>query len=120
MQTHEATVYVTHVSHTREATATGSKLRSLAAQGGIPCDSVSLTSDSRPQMTGTRIQLDSVHEILTCRKCRHREVDTVLLPCGHLCACSACASDMTQCLSTVRGHENIGDLSFVVKCNKIS
>ncbi len=32
-----------------------------------------------------------------CRVCYSERVDTVLIPCGHLCCCSSCAGRLTNC-----------------------
>ncbi|XP_070189529.1 E3 ubiquitin-protein ligase XIAP-like [Littorina saxatilis] len=34
---------------------------------------------------------------VTCRVCRNRSVDTIFLPCGHLCTCEACAASVREC-----------------------
>ncbi|KAL8575587.1 hypothetical protein ACOMHN_059651 [Nucella lapillus] len=33
----------------------------------------------------------------TCRICRVRDVDTIFMPCGHLCTCASCASTIPNC-----------------------
>ena len=33
----------------------------------------------------------------TCRLCRDRAVDTIFLPCGHLCTCESCAATIRAC-----------------------
>lgn len=33
----------------------------------------------------------------TCKICNNSTVDTIFLPCGHLCTCSACASTIRYC-----------------------
>jgi hypothetical protein len=32
-----------------------------------------------------------------CRLCRQKPVDTIFLPCGHLCTCEACAATIRDC-----------------------
>jgi len=39
---------------------------------------------------------DENKEMKTCKVCMERQIDCVLMPCGHLCCCTDCATDMRK------------------------
>ncbi|XP_076466814.1 uncharacterized protein LOC143298036 [Babylonia areolata] len=46
------------------------------------------------QLLETNQRLQQRHR---CRLCQVRAVDTLFMPCGHLCTCAACAPSITRC-----------------------
>lgn len=46
----------------------------------------------------------------TCRICRRQTVDTIFLPCGHICSCETCASTVRECclcFQRIRGTAHV-------------
>ncbi|WAR09157.1 BIRC2-like protein, partial [Mya arenaria] len=48
---------------------------------------------------GTQIRQENekLREMQTCKICMERQVNTTLLPCGHLVSCDRCASRLAKC-----------------------
>ncbi|PVD28768.1 hypothetical protein C0Q70_11363 [Pomacea canaliculata] len=51
-----------------------------------------------------------LRERRNCRLCRQRSVDTIFLPCGHICTCESCAKSIKICIlcrKSIRGTAHV-------------
>ena len=39
-----------------------------------------------------------MEKTVMCRKCKKRKSEMIMMPCGHLCLCENCASDVKRCV----------------------
>ncbi|XP_052808339.1 uncharacterized protein LOC128237131 [Mya arenaria] len=60
--------------------------------GGESVGACAVTADNGTQI---RQENEKLLKKLTCKICKERQVDTTLLPCGHLVICDRCASRLT-------------------------
>ncbi|XP_070189534.1 inhibitor of apoptosis protein-like [Littorina saxatilis] len=74
-----------HTTVSREHPSTSNTNRTITDQDGV-------TYLQNLQNTNRRLR-----QRVTCRVCRSRSVDTIFLPCGHLCTCEVCAATITEC-----------------------
>ena len=88
---------------TQQAVTSGSRLttRQTTVSREQPAPrSTTRTADNRDEVTYLQRLQESnrrLRQRQTCRLCDDRAVDTIFLPCGHLCTCESCAATIREC-----------------------
>ena len=66
------------------------------------------TSSSNSTEGGTRNEIQQIEEEKRCKVCRTRNAQVVILPCGHLCCCLQCSTEIQFCpVCKVKVNEKI-------------